>query len=601
MINDKAVVLDDELWTIEAVDSVSHKLVIKAMKSKEIRVVPSDQVKYIPIKALTELSVQRAEETAAIFSSFLGVEVSQKRSKQAQMRFEAITRELNDENYSPQQAADDCKLSLARYYSIRTDYNPDIGPVSLLGKSRGRKKGETQICQKVESLIEKHRKEYTGNRRAYWKLIVALCPGSNSPPPSYETICDRIEKWDEKTKDKQTFTAEHANSNYALRDGSRILFGTHAQYQIDHAIADVFICIEGKRDSPAGRPWITLVVDASSRVIVGFDIGFRYPSLGSVARAMSHAVLSKDEFMKRLGLLGVYDYEFYGTCAEVLSDKAKEFKSPNYKNACRDENMDPVLRKQKQDGGICERLLGTLNISYIQVLPGGTKSAPVKNRDYDPAKHKVLTLEEFILYFTIAVCQYHDTAGEDGKTPRQRWHEGMVDANGNPTVSKPIYDLEKFKVGILPEKYPKIGRDGFTVNGIRYSSPLLKDMVGKHIRVKFDTYNITCVKIYLYNRWYDARAIEQVPLTLAEYHLLKAYGQRPGTMGEQGVKALLHKRALVEDAKRKSREAAKASITAQNEAANPLITHIPPAPPILRSGEELRDFSQSVDPYDGEC
>ena len=57
-----------------------------------------------------------------------------------------------------------------------------------------------------------------------------------------------------------------------------------------------------------------------------------------------------------------------------------------------------------------------------------------------------------IRYFSLAVCEYHDTAGKDGKTPRSRWLEAMRDENGRVTIPRNVHDAKNFVIEVLPEK-----------------------------------------------------------------------------------------------------------------------------------------------------
>ena len=136
--------------------------------------------------------------------------------------------------------------------------------------------------------------------------------------------------------------------------------------QMDHTIADVFLASRYDRKDPVGRPWITIAVCAKTKVILGFYISFRYPSLASVAHTLKHAVMSKEAFMKSVGLKD-HEYEFYGVFDELLTDNAREFRSGNLVAACALEGIKLQHRRQKQDGGICERVLGTLNVGFVHI------------------------------------------------------------------------------------------------------------------------------------------------------------------------------------------------------------------------------------------
>jgi putative transposase len=63
--------------------------------------------------------------------------------------------------------------------------------------------------------------------------------------------------------------------------------------QIDYTVVDVVVVDELER-YPIGRPWLTVVIDVATRVIMGYQLSLEPPSSTSVALAISHAVLRKD-------------------------------------------------------------------------------------------------------------------------------------------------------------------------------------------------------------------------------------------------------------------------------------------------------------------
>jgi putative transposase len=64
--------------------------------------------------------------------------------------------------------------------------------------------------------------------------------------------------------------------------------------EIDHFLADVYLRCE-HTGKILGRPWITLVVDHYSRMVLGYHITFAPPSAESVLAALRHAILPKDD------------------------------------------------------------------------------------------------------------------------------------------------------------------------------------------------------------------------------------------------------------------------------------------------------------------
>lgn len=65
----------------------------------------------------------------------------------------------------------------------------------------------------------------------------------------------------------------------------------------DHSPLDL-ILVHPITRLPLGRGVLTLVFCTCSRMVLGFLVGFQKPSITSVALALSHAVLSKDQWLR---------------------------------------------------------------------------------------------------------------------------------------------------------------------------------------------------------------------------------------------------------------------------------------------------------------
>jgi putative transposase len=72
-----------------------------------------------------------------------------------------------------------------------------------------------------------------------------------------------------------------------------------SKVQVDHTILDIMLVDEITRQ-PFKRPWITLLIDVFSRVILGFYISFDAPGAYGTGRAIANAILPKDKFLKSI-------------------------------------------------------------------------------------------------------------------------------------------------------------------------------------------------------------------------------------------------------------------------------------------------------------
>lgn len=602
-MNAQACLFQGQLWVVDSVDQKTGNLIITLLGSSRKATVDAADVDFVNAQEASSLLQKQVDKRQAL-RDIDTAKVSQKRIDDAEKRYEAITLEL-DGHLDAKAAAKQCGLSLSRHHEIKRLYNPEVGVASLLGQARGRKVGTKKISPEVEQVIvEQFALWFTGesaSRRNVWKGVQAECHTKNLPKPAYETVCDRISEYSNRDLARAQYDEGYASDHFDLRPGTREFLKPLAQAQMDHTLADCFLVSKKNPTIPIGRPWITTVVCSKTRVILGFYVSFRYPSLGSVALALKHAVTSKEAFMKRIGLAD-HVYPYRGVMVELLMANAREFKSMNLYNACVLENIAPRYRQEKQEGGIGERLFGTLNIGTIHVLPGGTGARPRKDRGYDPAKHAMLTFDRFVYELTLGICEYHDTpGGEDNKSPRQRWDEYYTGKDGQPAAPAPVYDLKKFVMEILPEVRPTVSTSGVQVNTFFYSTPLLRDYVGKKLRVKYDNSNLSTVAILIAGEWVEARVKGSPPDTLTELHVMNANRPKKGELGDRGLAARSARTESRREFKAQTDALAKAQELVEHErqSGTRLLTRHTPAPD-RQVISDRRDFTVLVGAYPGE-
>ena len=73
--------------------------------------------------------------------------------------------------------------------------------------------------------------------------------------------------------------------------------------QIDHVQLDMIVVFSDTR-MPWGRPWLTLVIDCLTRVIIGFYLSMDRPSAVAAGMALAMGMLPKQDYLASLGLPG---------------------------------------------------------------------------------------------------------------------------------------------------------------------------------------------------------------------------------------------------------------------------------------------------------
>ena len=338
------------------------------------------------------------------------------------------------------------------------------------------------------------------------------------------------------------------------------------KWQMDHTVLDCIV-VDEKNRRPLGRPWVTLIIDVYSRIVMGFYLSWHAPNSLSVAMAISHAVLPKKEW---LSLLSADDirYPFFGKPESILMDNAKEFRSKAFRSACALHNINPTWRRKRTPhwGGHIERLNGSLQMGYVHYLPGTTLSNVEVKGDYNSEKEAVLTFAELRLWFTRAIEIYHKkTHRMIGTSAQQRWSDYYTDKNGVLSHPALIKNPTDFFIDFLPRDTRVVNPKGILMNGIFYYSSSLKPFVGRSAKltVKYNPQSLRRIWVEVESRRYT-----EVPyadrarpdISLGEY---KAARKQIATTEKERVSSsdvfqqIEKNRVLVEDSKIRTKHARK--------------------------------------------
>lgn len=187
--------------------------------------------------------------------------------------------------------------------------------------------------------------------------------------------------------------------------------------EIDHTPLDLFV-VDEETGLPLGRPWITLIVDKHSRVILGFYISFGHPSIDSVMRALRHAILPKTGIREKYGRLK-NDWPCHGLIEILVVDNGKEFHAKALEDAAYDLDFSILycpVRTPWAKGSI-ERLIKTYNYTLNHTLPGTSFASLWDRWGYDPLKHALITRQALHEILHIWIVDYY----------HQKPHRGLRD------------------------------------------------------------------------------------------------------------------------------------------------------------------------------
>jgi putative transposase len=247
--------------------------------------------------------------------------------------------------------------------------------------------------------------------------------------------------------------------------------------EVDNTPLDITVICE-KTQLILGRPWLTLVIDRKSRMVLGFYIGFHAPSQISVLYCLRQAILPKSELVARFSDLEG-PWPAHGLIATLVADNGMEFHGNTLDAVALEMGMtlhycgvaQPYMK------GAIERVLGTLNRSLIHQLPGTTFSNVLEKGDYDSEKHaavdiKVLT--HLVLKWIVDV--YHKTPhrGLKGLTPLHVW---QTEAS-RTVIELPVFPRQlDTMVGFEGQR--NLFHYGLQYDNLNYNSPVLQALLEK--------------------------------------------------------------------------------------------------------------------------
>lgn len=160
------------------------------------------------------------------------------------------------------------------------------------------------------------------------------------------------------------------------------------EVEADHTLIDLMVRENGV---VLGRPWLTILLDRYSRMIIGFSIAFTPLSWLAVMEALRHAVLHKEEELKRWeayqGTSFVFDWPCYGVPDTLVVDRGAEFLSSSMAATAAALNMKivPLPKASGDKKGKVESKFHRMNKALFHKLDGTTMSNVQKRGRYKSA------------------------------------------------------------------------------------------------------------------------------------------------------------------------------------------------------------------------
>ena len=208
-------------------------------------------------------------------------------------------------------------------------------------------------------------------------------------------------------------------------------------YEIDHTPLDIMV-----RDERSGlvlpRPFLTVVLDRYSRLIVGFCISFHPPSWLTVMLALKTALGSKQTWLAQFsGINGPWPDT--GAPLGFVCDRGKEFKLSSMDTTILriGARIVDLPRRRPQLKGKVEAYLDTVQEGTIHNLDGTTFRNVDERGEYLPSKNAIFSVRGIhwiVTKFIVDFSNQRPHAGIMNEIPLERWNASVEKYGRRPSV-----------------------------------------------------------------------------------------------------------------------------------------------------------------------
>lgn len=386
------------------------------------------------------------------------------------------------------QVAKEAEVSRATVYRWASVYRATGTLSALLPLYRNRGgKAKARIAPEVEAIIAETIKDYHDTDQhtsiiATVKEVRRLCSNAGLKLPAINTIRTRLEQTNGPARTLLRYGAAVAHAKHqpikgVIPDADWPL----SIVQIDHTLLPVMI-VDDKHRKSIKRAWITLAIDVFSRVCLGMYLSLEGPSAMSAGMCIGHAILPKDDWLRRRGIASV-EWNMWGTMGILHMDNAREFRGEMLKAACRVYDIDIHLRpvKQPRYGAHIERLMGTVT-EGLKTVSGATFSGPDELYEYDPEGNACMTMAEIEKWLVLFFARYHlDDHGGIGMPPLEKWRQGLLGTKDRPGRGLPARrtDEELLRINFTPFIERTIQAYGVVIDDVHYYHDVLRAWMGE--------------------------------------------------------------------------------------------------------------------------
>jgi transposase InsO family protein len=427
-----------------------------------------------------------------------------------------------------------------------------------------------QVLELIDSVLSEHLLgDSPKTISACYHILNAQCQTKTLDCPSEKTFRQEIKR---RVQDHEIIKARHGpKAAYATSEfvyyrlensvpqhGDRAFEVAH----IDHTQLDIQL-VDSATGENLGKPWLTIMMDAFSRMILAYVLTFDEPSYRSCMLIVRDCIRRHNR---------IPDF--------LVVDKGPEFKSNYWQGLVAKLSSHLKIRPTAQGryGSVIERFFGVANKQFVHQLIGNNtalQNARMLSSSHDPRKLAIWTLPELdaslseYIFDTYCLISHSSL----GSSPKRVFDNSILKTGVRATrVIQPTNALD---LACLPETKngPKRIHQGRGIKLFhehyfhpRFSEPAL---INRKVPVKFDPFNLGHIYAQIEGEWllcscpkdsqFKWMSEKQLKITWTEYlGMFNGRGERNKSKSAQLGRFLLNvqERQRVMQQKQRDREAA---------------------------------------------
>ncbi len=376
-------------------------------------------------------------------------------------------------------------LSTSGMYALIARYKNDGQLTALFPHHPTGGAGKKRLPAEREELIEIAIKYYCDSRqpslKATMREVRRIARDRKIKAPDRHTVSSRIRALPPRVVLSARSHGKLADDLFRTAAGSfDDALAPRAVVQIDHKKLDI-ILVDEETGQQIGKPWLTVVFDVCTRMVLGMHLSLNHPSAITAGAALIHAIMPKEKWLADRGI--DIKWNCYGWPETVHADNGPEFRGQMLLMAAAIHNFSLQFRRiyTAPDGGHLERCLGGFP-NAVHKLHGTTFSNPEHRGSYKSEKEARWTLRSLEKWLVLKMAEYHKEFHEGIRcAPENLWNELIFGTETKPplvgVVSRPRDDIQT-RLDFHPFVMRTIQREGVRIGNPWYWHDDLIPLIG---------------------------------------------------------------------------------------------------------------------------